>query len=306
MQLISLREDDLACAKALYSQDSNLLPSSQLVSSLEQRTQLNLLISRAYLVYSMLSLERGAAHSALAHAKQSVRLLRRAWTNTEEQVRRSTSIPDISSHKEVDKLAEEISQMSMSTTSINLPANSSTGQSHKVSSFWFLISPLFQSLNYLSELFAHHGMFQETTYYAEQAYNLVKEVGSEVHLSLACAGLGNIFLKAGILDKGSELLTEARQLIEPHRKTRTAVLVRYHLGCMHGILGDHTAELASYVTAAQVLDSLLSSDYISSLEKPRDSTEGLGEMMSQMTLAKKKHLRLESLLDVPKHLPHAK
>ena len=255
-------------------------------TTLQERTKQNYLISDAYRVYSMLALQRGAAQMALTHAKQSVRLLRRAWINTEEQLRSKRSSTESQIQTDADKLTEEITHLSLST--ITVPVQAMTQQSLSGSGIWRLVTPMFRGLSYLSGLYAHHGMFQETIYYADQAYKLVKEIGSEAHLAMASALLGSSWLKAGALDKGSEFLMGARKTGASCIKSREAVLIACHLGNLHGLLGDRDSEFAAYQDAEQTLKSITGSDFINTLDRIVDPSDALEEKMSQLTIAKRK------------------
>ncbi|CZS93527.1 related to cell division-associated protein [Rhynchosporium graminicola] len=280
-------EDSLAAAQAMYADEKDNMQRSRSITHLQHRTKLNVLISNAYLVYSSLALERGSAHIALSHAKQCVRLVRRAWTNIEEQDRRKPSSPTSGPTDDVDKLTQEVSQLSMS--SITLPSTAIHNQASSGANFWALVTPLFRSLNHLASIFAHHGMFQETIYYAEQAHKLAKEVGSNAHLAMASAFLGSTWLKAGVLDRGSELLMEAKQLCS-NVKSRDTALLSYHLGNMHGLLGEPDEEISAYSKAEATIESIGTVDYIDSLERVpnhSDQLSGLEDKMVQMTITKR-------------------
>ncbi|OWO98493.1 hypothetical protein B2J93_2228 [Marssonina coronariae] len=282
-------EDHLAAAQAMYTQEKDHMPKSRSTSLLQQRTKMDLLISDAYMIYSSLALERGAAHVALNHAKQCLRLIRRAWANTEGQVRKSPIETESVSKTELEKLTEDISHLSMST--IALPVKSTSDQICAGSSFWALITPLFRSLSHLSTVFAHHGMFQETVYYAEQAYRLVKDVGSDAHLAMASASLGSTWLKAGVLDRGSEYLMEAKQLCSQCEQGRNAVLLTYNLGNMYGLLGESEKEISAYEEAESITKTIGMVDYINSLEKIAASSEMpdvLEQKLATLTLTSKR------------------
>lgn len=278
-------EEHLLRAQAISSSEKE--PEVRLPTTLEQRTLENQLISNAYLIYSKLALERGAPQAALIHAKQSLRLLRRAWVNMEEQQRRQSSrAGSPSRHTEMDKITDETSNLSMST--IKIPTSTDGRQWLSGSSFWPLITPLFRAISYLSNLHAHYGMFQETLYYAEQAHKLVQEVGSEAHTAMASAYLGSIWLKAGILDKGSELLMAAKQLGTSSDKNRESVLLAYYLGNMHGLLGDRDAEVEAYEDAETTLQVLTGADFINRMDRLADAVDDLEGKMASLSVSKKK------------------
>ncbi|KAH7418438.1 cell division-associated protein-like protein bimb [Cadophora sp. MPI-SDFR-AT-0126] len=279
-------EENLAAAQALYAEEKDHIPRSRSVTPLQQRTKMNILISNVYMVYSVLALERGSAHTALGHAKQCVRLVRRAWTNVEEQSRRKS---DSGPKTNVEKLTDDVSQLSTSTMTV--PTKSIGEQVRSGSEFWALITPLFRSLNHLSTLFAHHGMFQETLYYAEQAHKLAQDIGAEAHLAMASAFLGSIWLKAGVLDRGSELLMEAKKLCSKFDKSRNTALLSYHLGNMHGLLGARDEEISAYGEGEETITYIGMMDYINSLERVSNACDGSGgleEKMAQLTISKRK------------------
>ena len=156
--------------------------------------------------------------------------------------------------------------------------------------FWALVAPLFRGLIHLSDVYAHHGMFQETMYYAEQAHTLVKEVGSDFYVAMASAYLGSRWLRAGVLDKGSEFLMESKKLSGADNKSRNAAILAYHLGSMHGLLGDHSAETAAYDDAELTIGRLMEPNFISQLDQlvgPAESLE-LEMEMSKLSLSKRK------------------
>lgn len=281
--LTTYSEEFLRRAKETTSSDEEM--EQKIRTSLYDRTLKNQLISKAYLLYSMLELERGSPHNSLSHAKHGVRLLRRAWAEIERFCKQRTPC-DASPKNEPEKATDETSQLNMSTTGISTAAMSE--QPICGSLFWSLIAPLFQSLVHLSNLYAHHGMFQETMYYAEQAQSLVKEVGSDLHSAMASAYLGSRWLEAGVLDKGSDFLIEAKKLSNTEDKTRHSATLYYYLGIMHGLLGDADTEIAAYNEAEIVLSALTEPDFINGLDSFIDRSSSLEEEMSKLTISKKK------------------
>lgn len=279
-------DDHMACAQSFYTQQKDQMAKSNSTSVLQQRTRMNILISNAYAINSMLALERGSGHIALSYGKQSVRLLRRAWTNVRNEFQKGLSLPSTIVQVEMEKLAEEISQMSISRTG---PSSTDNDQKPVVGvSVWGLINPLFRSLSHLSALFAHHGMFQETIYYAEQAYKLAKEADSESLIAIASVLLGSTWLKAGSLDKGSEFLMHAKQLLSASRQSRQKAILNYNLGRMHGLMGDIEAEILAYDNAEVSLKALASSGYIHGLEYMTEDPTSLETKMASLTLSKSK------------------
>ncbi|KAG9234260.1 peptidase family C50-domain-containing protein [Amylocarpus encephaloides] len=273
---IEKAEEYLHRAQAIYSCDSAAKSGSSPTTP-EEKASKTRLLATAYLVHSKLALTRGATHVALNHAKQSVRLLRRAWARVEEHIRRRDAASDEATlQSDVDRLATSVSKLKMSTVSISETAASLPPSSQ--SSFWTLIIPLFRSLNHLSEVYAHHGMFQETIYYAEQGYNMVKGFNSEAHQAMASTLMGNIYLRSGSLDKGSEMLLAAKEFSLPLEKSRDTALLAHYMGNMYGTLGDRDAELASYQVAENTVDLLLSDPPPTATQTGTDLEKGMEEL----------------------------
>ena len=221
---------------------------------------------------------------ALVHAKHSVKLLRRAWATIEERQYQSTSTSP-SPRTCTEKLAEEVSQLSLST--VDVPGTEKR-EPHTGSEFWAIITPLLRSLSHLSELYAHHGMFQETMYYAEQTLKLAQKAGSKTQAATASAYLGSVWLKAGDLEKGAEYLMMAKDLGSSNDDNKATALLLYYLGNMQGRLGDRKAELAAYDEVEASLKNLTRKDFINTIDQIVDPTDALGKKMSRLDISKSK------------------
>ena len=255
-------EEQLLRAHAIYT--ANVESEFRSTSTAERRAAEKQLVSNAYLVQSKLALERGAPQTALMYAKQSLRFLRRAWMNLQEQQNKKSSQPgNPSLQLETEKLSDDTANLSLS---IIKSLRTDEQQWMSGSAFWPLITPLFRAMSHLSTLHAHHGMFQETVYYAEQALKLVQEVRAEGHTAIASAHLGGVLLNAGNLDKGSELLMAAKRHCASGDQTRESALLAYNLGKLHGILGDHDAEMETYEDAETTLHILTESNFINKMD----------------------------------------
>ncbi|KAG0646754.1 Separase [Hyphodiscus hymeniophilus] len=275
-------------------------------STFEQRNIEKQLLSDAYLVQSMLALEHGGHQTALMYAKQSLRLLRRAWVNLQEHERQSlnsscSSVP----RTETDKLADEISNLNLST--IKMPTSSDEQQWTSGTAFWTLIAPLFRAMSYLSNIHAHHGMFQETLYYAEQAHKLVQEVGAKGLKTIASDHLGSIWLKAGRLDKGSELLMAAAQANSTSGdQNRDSAILAYHLGEMHSLLGDRDAEMEAYRNAEATVQKLTEADFISRLDCLGPPDDDLEQRMGSLIISEAKVAAPRKVVAKPKKVAKKK
>ena len=240
-------------------------------------------------------MERGAPQIALNNAKLSIRLLRRAWANTERLCSKRLA-KGVFPQPEPERPLVEVSNFGMSTTTVSADIMNGTPLVGGAG-FWALVTPLFRSLSYLSELYAHNGMFLETVYYAEQAQQLVTSVKSELHMAMASASLGSWWLKAGKLEKGSEFLAQAKDLLNSTDKSREMAMISCYLGNMHGLLGDYASEKSAYEVAEATLKCLMASEFINKLGSPdffldtttiQEPIESLEAEMSKLTVTKKR------------------
>jgi separase len=277
-------EEHLLQAQEISSEEKERSSKLSQPAKPQERSRQDQLVADAYRLCSILAVERGMPHLALVHAKQSVKVMRRAWTSIEDHAPQLTSTCS-HSKTSTEKLAEDVSHLSLSIIAV---PSSEKRQSHTGSEFWAIITPLFQSLSHLSEIYAHHGMFQETMYYAEQALKLVKRVGSKMHAAIASAYLGSVWLKAGAFDKGAEYLMGAKDLGLSKEYNKDTALLAYRLGNMHGLLGDPKAELAAYEEVEEGLKNLTKKDFINEVDQIIDPAEALEKKMSRPAASKSK------------------
>lgn len=256
--------------------------------SLQEKTRLNCVVAKASLVRSMLAIEQGGSESALIHAKQSVRLLRRAWATAEAILRKKRLAAE---PKEVaEKVSDELSQLDISTNKI--AHEPQLQESPSGVGFWPLVGPLFHGLIHLSSLYAHHGLFQETLHYGVQAHELIKDFNFDGQTAIALATLGSIWTKAGDLEKGTTYLTDAEKLYKNSIKGKSSVSVACQIGRLRGLLGDRKAEIACLEEANQTLKSLTDPKFLETLElgdtSEQDVPNSLNHDMKALAVPKQK------------------
>lgn len=273
-------------AQELYTSATAHASNSQSFMNPEEQIKMDLLVSQAYFMHSMLAYERGAAHTALNQAKQGVKILRRAWAIIEKQERKSISMDAAMLQKDVEKVTEEMSQLNISTISIAV-SQEFKGVS-TTSGLWSLVPSLFQGLSHLSHLYAHNGMSQEMIFYAEQAHKVAEMARSEAHLALASMSLGSAWLRCGVLDKGSNFLMTAKNLCLPKSVSREGAVLSYHLGIMHGLLGDNKSEIEAFNTAERILRTIAKADHIDLLDQVTDASQRLEQKISELAITKPK------------------
>jgi separase len=244
------------------------------------------LFADACLVNSLLALSRGSLSVALSHARRNVRLLHRAWDIVERQCKTRSSSSSSSELIEGESQVDEGTDMSISTT---IPSNALTVENPLSGPlFWPLVYPLFRGLTHLSQLYAHHGMFQETMFYAEQAQMLAQKLSAFSYTAITTAAIGSTWMKSGTLDKASDHLHKARDLAASSTKTVTSVMIDCHLGKLKGLHGSMEEELEAYENAQLTLERISNTKYICELDRILNPAAVLEAEMSKMTIATRK------------------
>lgn len=292
---ITTSKDSLLRAQELFIQNSGTSFHSSGSGTTQKKTLKHRLISNAFLVYSMLDLQEGSPEAALNHAKQAVRLLRRAWSIAEEQSSTKDLSATPSPKSDLDKITEEVSNLNLSTVAMPQPSSSQISQPQtNGSEFWVLIRPLFKSLSHLSTIYAHHGMFQETIYYSEQALRIAKEVGSRFYIAFGYGSMANIWLKAGDLEKSADLLLEAKKHSQMEGSSYMTAALSYYMGCLNRKQGNYDAEIEAYEEAETILTNLQSIDFINSVDQllisrnfPLDKSNAAQQPKRKITVRRK-------------------
>lgn len=248
-------------------------------ASLSDHIRINRLFAEACHVHSLLTLERGSLETALGYARRNVRLIRRAWNIMDLQLK-AKSNGSRTGH--VESIVDDFPNSSVST--IKPPISLSTGEQAPSPFIWALVGPLFRGLSHLSKVYALHGMFRETVYYAEQAYKLVKDLGSEIYSAWALAMTGEAWLNAGTLNTATELLMQAKELSLSSGESHESVVISCYLGKLHRLLENPEAEREAYDDAQKLLETLMSTRYINNIDQILDPTTILEEEMCRLTL----------------------
>ncbi|CAI4218820.1 unnamed protein product, partial [Parascedosporium putredinis] len=110
------------------------------------------------------------------------------------------------------------------------------------SEFWALASPLIRALLRLSALYAHMGMFQDTLYYAEQAYKVAENSGSALYVARSAVWTGSVWIKGGRPEKGIEYVANARAFVTENPHTSQSVALACQLSELYRLMGDSASE----------------------------------------------------------------
>ncbi|KAM7219852.1 Separin [Rhypophila decipiens] len=196
------------------------------------------LIAYAAYLHSVAALQRGDSHHALAHSRESVRVLYQDWLRLESQVSPKDS-PDTT----------------MDDATINLSALSPQ-QVISGPELWRLFPWLYRNLVRLSSIYAHLGMFQETMYYAEQAQKMAVSADSEFYKADCAAWMGSIFTKAANPVKALEFLQDAGNILPGDNQSYASAGLACQIGSMYLDLKHGQGAEMMIAKAEAVLDKI--------------------------------------------------
>lgn len=187
---------------------SNLEPHK--VKSHQSKTY-KLLHGRGWLLQSQCFLAAGLPHDALRAAKRSCRVVNSIWAGIERAAGHR-------SQSDVSELEKEPEDQSMETLSqkvskLNLkPAGDDSRTSSKAevrcAALWPVARLLCQALMHLSDMYAHHGIFNEANYSSEQAMRIAQSIQSTILLSRVCSHRGILLAAAGRIEDAELCLAQ--------------------------------------------------------------------------------------------------
>lgn len=184
------------------------------------RAERRRLVANACYLYSILALERGDSHHALVYARESVRTLFQEWIKLESQL--------------APKPAAEKSQAVDHTIDLSaVELKKETGRQDPGPEFWRLFYGLYRNIFWLSSVYAHLGMFQETMYYAEQALKMAETVGSEFYNAQCSAWIGSLSWRAAKAEKSVEMLQQATALLPNDDRSYSSATLACQISSMY-------------------------------------------------------------------------
>ncbi|KAI9847875.1 MAG: hypothetical protein M1838_000709 [Thelocarpon superellum] len=273
--------DTLNRAKAL-AEELGVADNSSSVST-TSRVSATRLAAEAHLIASRAALEKGSASRALAHAKTCVRLNYRAWAGLESQAGvKAASAPLAVADPELDATTSGMASMALSGAIPHI--KSTTHDALNGAAFWTLVSPLHRGLGNLSELFAHHGMFQEAIYYTQQAQKVVEAVDATSRIVHSLAVAGHLWTRGGQMASGTETLDQAQGLVRECALSQASVLLHCWIGNLHRQQGSEQLELAAYLEAEKALDEISTHRFIEGLERFSTPADELRQQMATLAI----------------------
>jgi separase len=243
--------------------------------SKEQRAAYERAHGTGWLLQSKYNLATGAPQDALAAAKHAMKLINSTWCRLEKGQAEATSGPEEESLASEAK-EKKISELTTGVSKLQLLPKSSPKEevdtTIKGAAFWPLVPLLCRSLMHLSDMYSHHGLFSEASYYSERAIEIAGSVGSSVLLSrtrshrAVLLSLADKVEEAELCLTGSEGVALASSPLAAVERLRAkgAVLVK-----------DRAVEEAAevYEEAAQLVAAMQTADFVSKLGSFEDATK---------------------------------
>ncbi|KAI3394159.1 hypothetical protein diail_3169 [Diaporthe ilicicola] len=211
-----------------------------------------LMLAQASLMYSAVALGRGDAPNALNYARNAARVLFQEWLRLEQKAKAAPCV-------QPDKSADESS--SQLDASLNTLAEKSRDSHPTISGpeSWRLAHPVLRGLLFLSNIYAHLGMYQETVYYAEQAQNVAQVSGSEAYLAECDAWISFISARAGKLEDALEAVGQVRTRVDSGNYSSRLVSLCCRLSNTYRETRDFDSERGMIEAAEAMLDRMTNS-----------------------------------------------
>lgn len=151
--------------------------------------------------------------------------------------------------------------------------------------YWRHFLPHYSSLLHLSRLSAHIGLYQDATYFADQAYKVAKEIGATSSIILAEAVLGDQYSRGGHIEKGAEMLKRAVESSEQIDCNKDVVLFYANISSLQSELHLPDGERQPFDVAHKALLQI-SRDVFTEPEYPVIAS--FAEKMGHLSLEKAK------------------
>ncbi|KAK5296626.1 separin protein, partial [Cryomyces antarcticus] len=244
------------------------------------RIKFNTLLADASYIHSMLELAVGSTNDALVHARRCVKLNQRIWASIEHRAfakQRTRGV--VPTDTEVDSLTDRIANVTISSASAPT-VMSMTHNSLRGAAFWSLVPSLFRGLCHLSHLFSHEGLFQDSTYYAEQAQKVADAVGATPFVVQNLAMTGEYWCRSGDREKMQECVFKGSGLKGRLEPCSTLVMFSRFQAHFHHLQRDWKKEDKAYDEAEAVLQLLSSSAFIYRLNRINSTEDDLIKQMS--------------------------
>ncbi|KUI58787.1 Separin [Cytospora mali] len=263
-----------------------------------------LMLAQASLMYSSVALGRGDAPCALTHARNASRVLFQEWHRLEQQGKSAS--PNTSSRS----ADESATNMDASVTEV-VDKSKAVSPSISGPEAWKLAHPVLRGLLFLSNTYAHLGMYQETVYYAEQAQKVAQAAGSEAYLIECDAWMSSVSAKAGKLEDALKSVSEAKSMLEDGDYSSKLIGLCCRLSNVYREVRDFESEKAMIETAEAMVRSM--TGHVYGIHELQDATAAetkttklsVGNKRTTATAAMARKTRATATNVVPKTAPTA-
>ena len=235
-------------------------------------------------IFSAIALEAGDVEEALAQAKHSVKLYQRIWAILENKHLAKPIVPAAeTAESDTETLTEEAARARLSSSPPS-PVTSMTHERLRGPLFWPFVSSLARSLLHLAHVHSHMGMFQESVYYCEQAEKIANAVQADALLVNVRAKLSMYWTRSHRGREAQRLLEKGGEIKNNTCNTREMALYQHSMALLEHLRGNKEAELACVERALAIIEALISSRHIKTLDRLRSNETGLEEALSKVHL----------------------
>ena len=252
-------------------------------------SDLSQITANAYYLHSLLAAAEGQPSKALFFARLCVKNCHRSWAILERsQNKIDGAVRKGPTASENDPLVDGMSALSISAST------EITSTQHSMLSgvaFWTLVPRIVRSLNYLSLLFSHSGLYPEVRYYLQQGQMIAKAVDAASLNSQTTALLGNYLIRSGDADEGVMLVQQAENLVSGLPRDRHYASVQLCLANHYSKQGELRAGESAFGVAESTIQNLMAKSSVDSLIQRRPTTATLEIDMSALTIQDAKPAR---------------
>lgn len=220
--------------------------SSGIVLSARSRAH-KIMMAQASLLYSSVALGRGDAPCALTHARNATRLLFQEWLRLEQQTTMGSP--------ETIAASMDVSEVQLDASLVEATDKSKALLPPKISGpeAWKLAHPVLRGLLFLSNTYAHLGMYQETVFYAGQAQRIAQATDSAAYLAECDAWRSTISARAGKFDDALKSVGDIKSRLDEGDYSSKLVGLYCQLGSVYREARDFGSEEAMLEMAEAML-----------------------------------------------------
>lgn len=238
-------------------------------------------LAQASLVYSAVALARGDGPCALAHARNAARVLFQEWSRIERQTQQdSIEASTTSADDPASKLNTGLTE-GTEKEKINVPKISGPEA-------WKLAHPVIHAMLFLSNIYAHLGMYQETVYYAEQGQGIAKTTNSKAFLIQCNSWMAIICARAGKHEEASKALDELKAYLDGCDSSSKTVSILTRLSSISREVGNLDMAISMLQAAERMLGQIGVVDKILSFETDTLGSELAAKVKSVKSATREK------------------